>query len=152
MSLTLGGRTGVYDPIHQAEREDRTVRVFVGGIDNVATQTILTNTAFNIPVNATLYITQFFGDLETYSDECEYELVRCTGQNASGTVEEVAAHIHIFSAAAALGHTGYSESFVPAITVRYKDGFRSVAVRVDANDAAATVGTGWAGYWEVTES
>jgi hypothetical protein len=147
----LAGKTGVYDPIQQAEREDRIVRVYVDSITNVATQTILTNTAFNLVPDSVLFITQMFATIETYTDFCEFELVKYTGQNASGTGTRLSAQIVLFSAAAGLGFQGHPNVYIPAITVRYKDGWRSVAIRVDANDAAAIIGTGWAGYWEIED-
>jgi hypothetical protein len=146
---SIDGKTGVYDPIQQAEREDRIVRIYVDGITNVAAQTTLTNTAFNLVPNSVLFITQMFASIETYTDFCEYELLRCSGQNASGTVERLSAQIQLFSAAAGLGFQGQPQVYIPAIVVRQKDGWNSVAIRVDANDAAAIIGTGWAGYWEI---
>ncbi len=85
--------------------------------------TTLTNTAFNLVPNSVLFITQMFATIETYTDFCEYELLRCSGQNASGTAERLSAQIQLFSAAAGLGFQGQPQVYIPAIVVRQKDGW-----------------------------
>lgn len=150
-ALSLQGKTGIYSPVEQAERENRVVRKWAENITPPTTNaTILTNTAFNLPVNSVLYITELFTNIETFSDNCEFQIRKYTGQNGSGTGEDASAHVHLFSAVAGLGFTGLRENYSPAIVVKYSDGWRSVAIQVTAGDATTEITTAWAGYWEIS--
>lgn len=148
--LPLSGKTGIYSPIEQAEREDRTVRKWINNFTPSTTElTMLTNIAFNIPIDTIFYVTEFFANIEAFSKNCDFLLVKCTGQNGSGTVEEMTARTHIFSAAAGIGFLGQQIVFRPSVVVRYSDGWRSICVQVQANDIANVITCSWAGWWEV---
>jgi hypothetical protein len=126
-TLSLLGKSGIYSPIEQAEREDRVVRKWADDvIPSDTSPTILTNTAYNLEANTILYITELFTNISSVSDDCEFLILKCDGANGSGANEQVTPGIHLFSAA----------------------GWRSAVVQITTGDAATSVTVGWAGYWE----
>ena len=151
--LSLQGKSGTYSPVEQAERENRIIRKWIADFTAGTTDTVLlTNTAFNLPSNSIVFITQFFANINTFSDDCEFIILRCTGANGSGTTEQITPPIHLFSAAAGLGFAGSNIEFInPAVVVRYLDGFRSIVLQATAGDVTTEVTVSWAGYWEIVE-
>ncbi|MHC4489927.1 MAG: hypothetical protein ACYSW7_12285 [Planctomycetota bacterium] len=148
-TLSLLGKSGIYSPIEQAEREDRVVRKWADDvIPSDTSPTILTNTAYNLEANTILYITELFTNISSVSDDCEFLILKCDGANGSGANEQVTPGIHLFSAAAGIGFAGKQLGFNPAIVIRYSNGWRSAVVQITTGDAATSVTVGWAGYWE----
>ena len=57
--LSLQGKSGTYSPVEQAEREGRIIRKWTTDFTAGTTDTVLlTNTAYNLPVNSIVFITQ----------------------------------------------------------------------------------------------
>ncbi len=153
----MGKFTSYFEPavlsiVQQAERDDRIIRKWAETITPPTTGvTVLTNTAYNLEPKTITYVTEFFGNIESFSDTCAFYLWKCKGQNGSGAYEQITARFYFVSAVAGLGFVGQREYFFPAIPVKYSEGWRSIVIAAQALDITTVVTTSWAGYWERVE-
>lgn len=105
----------------------------------------------NIKASQRLYITAMHFDLQTTSDDCHFELVKCAAVAGGGAAVQISGHVHIFTGAAIVTGVAKERPFDPPILVEYSAAALSVTMRIHANDASAVVSCGFNGYLVVDD-
>ena len=104
---------------------------------------------FNIPVGKQVLITCMCFDLQTGSDNCHFQMVKCAAVAGGGAAVDVSGHVHIFTGAAIVTGVAKERIFHPPILVKYNaTSARSISMEIHGNDAAAVVSCGWSGFVE----
>lgn len=147
-ALLTAGEVISSDPNLKAAREGRAIyrdsALFTPG----AAESIRTDSeiVFNLEPNTRVMITQAIFTLQTVSDDCVFEIVSCTDINGGGVATRRS--YRRFNTGATLYGRGFEDVYQPPIVVRWKEGARSITIRVDANDAACQITVSWRGWWE----
>ncbi len=118
-----------------------------------ASSTVLTDTAlvYNLSAGYAVFIVSCWAQLTTASDNLHVNLVSCTAVNGGGVATDISGHLHVVSSGNMAGTENDEREFIVPIRCRYKDGVRSISMRVDANDAAAVMHCGWDAWVEAEE-
>jgi hypothetical protein len=102
---------------------------------------------YNLVEGDEVYISHLCYGLTTASDSCTYELVRTTAVNGAGTVTAVSLERHIATGTGPRGRQDEDLIISPVLgPFRYADGIRSITMRVNANDADASINVAWHGF------
>ena len=116
-----------------------------------AAQAVLTNGPagdqpgiyYNLAAGDVVYITCFSWAVLTVSDNCYFELGYTDAVNGAGTFYPRTQSFYLGTGANIAARTDATRNFSPYLRIRYADGARSIAVRVDANDAGCAVQAGY---------
>jgi hypothetical protein len=103
---------------------------------------------YNIPEGEQVLVTMMHYDLETVSDDCQYEVVATDAVDGGGTATTLCGHSHLFVGTGNNPAADRWRPFVPPMCIKYSAGYRSVTMRINANDSAAVIGCGWMGWHE----
>jgi hypothetical protein len=113
-------------------------------------QEVLTDATLvvNIPSGYQMIITEVHLDIETVSDDCEFEVVAMSAADGAGTATTLHGHVHLFTGSTVHPSASHERPFIPPIVAKYSAGHRSVTMRVNGNDSSCTVNCGWTGWLE----
>jgi len=102
---------------------------------------------YNLVEGDEVWITQFCYGLTTVSDSCTYELGYTDAADAVGTFRPVTLERHIATATNNRGRQDEDLLITPPLgALKYADGVRSITIRVNANDAGASINVAWHGF------
>lgn len=104
---------------------------------------------YNLAQGKQVFISQFCYGLTTASDSCTFEIVTTDAANGAGNVTARTLERHLATGTSPNGRADFDLTIDPALgPLRYSDGIRSITMRVNANDAGATINAGWHGWVE----
>jgi len=135
-------------PGAQVARDGRVVGRSVENFVPGAAITVLPDTAYNLRIGQQVLICSFSWGVGTSSDDCKFELGWCDAPDGGGTFHKLGVHRHCYTAMAHPYRLNELVEFKPPHIARWSDGARSVAIRVDANDASCEICCSWRGWVE----
>lgn len=104
---------------------------------------------YNLASGTQVMITQFCYGLTTASDWCTFELGYTDAANGAGNFTPITLERHIATGTSPQGRLDQDFTIEPPLgPLRYSAGIRSITIRVEANDAGATINTAWHGWVE----
>ena len=104
---------------------------------------------YNLSSGEQVFVSQFCYGVLTASDSCTFEIVSTDAANGGGNVTARTLERHIATGATNTGKLDQDLDIIPPLgPLKYSAGIRSITVRVNANDAAATINVGWHGWVE----
>jgi hypothetical protein len=116
-----------------------------------AAETILTDAGLvlNLVAGRVYKISQICMELTTASDEVVFELGYTDEPNGAGTFTPVGPKEVYATGVGFTGFSGVTLTYTPAIPFVYEENVKeSVTLRVDCNDAGATITPGFHGYYK----
>lgn len=131
-------------------REGNALHKWVNDALNLSTASILPTAGLCYDLNEgeQVFITNVCWGLHTASDSVIVEVVSTTGACGTGVATLASHHFEGATGATPTGKELQCYPIDPPIMVRYSDGARSVSLKADANDDAASVTMAWYGWVE----
>lgn len=148
----IGAAPAMYsqDAIHAA-RMDAVVCGWLNNQVNLNALTVINNIDlyYNLVPGTRVVVLMICAGLSTNSDNVIFQLGYTNQQNASGGFTPAMPYKRYATGAAASGKLDYELIPPIPIVIRYSSGARCITMRVQANDAAASVDLAWQGLVEV---
>ncbi len=103
---------------------------------------------FNLSPGERVIIPKWVFAVESASDTCEFELGWTDSADAVGNFTPVVPHHSVDTPVNGLGNLTDDDLLVPPVCLYYKDGVRSITIRVSPGGAGTMVTAGWFGWVE----
>lgn len=103
---------------------------------------------YNLRENEMVFISQYRCGLTTLSDSVVFELGFTNAINGGGTFRPATCEYHLATGAVVNGIVPPYFVIDPPLCLRYSQGVRSITMRVQANDAGATITVAYHGWVE----